>query len=103
MLCFEVRINNEGTCVAGGEHIAVLTLIATHVASESETELRVGGLVHRPNSDEQIERVQRSLKSGDEVVIRVVDTDNPSQPISRQVTDSDFVNKQKRKYYEQLN
>jgi len=103
MLCFEVQVNGEGPIIAGAENISVLTFIGTYVASHQDITLQVGGLVSVSKSDnEHIDWLHRSLKVGDQIVVRVVDATQASEAVAHERTDPDFVEKQKREYFEQL-
>ena len=116
MICFEITINGEKICTAGIEHeYGVLSSILTWVNrnktqagkstedSEEELFLDVGGLItHGDNDHGNLKWVKRKIKPGDEIAIRVIESDSCSQPSSRTKQDPEFLDKQKRKYYEKL-
>jgi hypothetical protein len=100
-LCFEVRINDNDPVLAGLENIGVLTALVTYVSRSegNELEIRVGGLKDRVHMD----WVDQDLKTGDEVTIRIVDSENPAMPIRRTTEDeAAFQAEEERRYYEHL-
>jgi predicted RNA-binding protein with RPS1 domain len=65
--------------------------------------LSVGGLIHQGKHDyEHLDWIKRSLKIGDAIAIRVVESDEVSPPIRREKQDPDFVAREQRRYYENL-
>ena len=106
---FEITINNETKIVAGVEGISVLSFILSYRENAREhqnissIELRVGGLLHHGKHDyEHLNWIKRHLNLGDEIVIRVVETSDLTQPIFRQREDPKLVENARRKYYENL-
>ena len=74
MIAFEIHINGEKKCVAGDAK--VLNAILNGPPSLS---FRVGGL----KNDEHIEWLESSVKVGDEITIRIVETEKVDEIISR--------------------
>jgi hypothetical protein len=102
-LCFEITINKGAPVLAGLDNISVLSATVTCVASRNELELHVSGLVSKgPHDNEHLEWLQRELKHGDSVSIRIVESPAPSVPISRVRHDPAVSEQQERAYYEQL-
>ena len=102
-LCFEITVNDETPVVAGVEDISVLAACLTFVSSHENLELRIGGLISKGRHDnEHLEWVQRDLKPGDRVSIRVVEAANPSPPISRRREDPAASEQEERAYFERL-
>ena len=102
-LCFEVRINGGPPTIMGQADISVLSACLTFVSARSELEFRAGGLVSNgPHNNEHIEWLQQDLKVGDEVSIRIVDSDSASVPVGRQRQDPAASEREERAYYERL-
>lgn len=101
--CFEITVNDEAPVTAGGDDISVLTSCLTFVPARGELDLQVGGLVTSdPDGREHVEWIQRALRAGDRVSIRVVDGGEPSEPLSRRRDDPRLAEEQERAYYERL-
>lgn len=82
-LCFEVRINDGPAVVSGRAGISVLSSTLTFISSSNELELRVGGLASAGSLDNEfIEWIKQDLKIGDQVSIRIVETNAVSDPIA---------------------
>ena len=80
MRAFEVYLNEELLCTAGIGDDGVLSTIVTHVKGHghNEVSLRVGGL----NSPKKEHVIWKSLdlKAGDEVRVRITDSDKIDEP-----------------------
>lgn len=83
-LCFEVSVNDDAPVLAGLAEASVLTAIVTFVRERAELDLKVGGML---DHSDHVDWLDRELKQGDVVTIRIVDSDQPSQPIARHRTD----------------
>ena len=82
-LCFEVRINDGPAVISGRAGISVLSSTLTFISSRNELELRVGGLASAGSRDNEfIEWINQDLKIGDQVSIRIVETNAVSDPIA---------------------
>jgi len=82
-LCFEVRINDGPAVVSGRAGISVLSSTLTFISSRNELEFRVGGLDSASSRDNEfIEWIRQELKIGDQVSIRIVETNAVSEPIA---------------------
>ena len=102
-ICFEIQINDEQAVLAGSADISVLTAIVTFVSQHNELDVRVGGLVDSKDlSHEHVEWIDRSLKLGDHLTVRVVDASEPAPPVRRHVNDAEIEAAEERKYYEHL-
>src|SRR5689334_21887006 len=76
MRAFEVRCNGKRLCVAGIDGDCVLNTMVDHIAGRRgrpELYLRVGGLISA-TKEHVIWRNVR-LKDGDEVIVKIVETD----------------------------
>jgi len=103
MICFEVRINDEPTLIAGDSEISVLTAILTHVPRRSELELTVGGLISSFDlGNEHLRWHDRPLQVGDVVQLRIVESERASEPTQRIKDDPELVERSRRRYYEGL-
>ncbi len=87
MIAFEVRLNAKKLCVAGVGNDGVLTAIVDFVARPQDvrSELDVGGLISSTN--EHVKWLNRTLRIGDEVTVKVVDTTSVNKPRKRQRSD----------------
>ena len=102
-LCFEISVNDSPPVLAGLEGIDVLVAALTFVAAHDELELRAGGLVSRGRHDnEHLEWIERALKRGDRVSIRIVEAAQPSAPVSRRRENPDESEQRERAYYDKL-
>jgi hypothetical protein len=111
MPCFEITLNGKRLCLAGTE-AGVLSAIVTWVGGAprsprkggrtraGEADLRVGGL-QSPEAHVHVhtEWVQRRLREGDRVSIRLVQEGTPDPPRRRRVQTDDDVREQQRRYY----
>lgn len=102
-LCFEITINGGSPVVAGVDGISVLSACLTFVSSGHDLELRVGGLIsHGRHDNEHLEWIATALRTGDGVLIRVIDGAIPDDPVSRKRDDPAASERAERAYYEQL-
>ena len=89
MIAFEVYINGKKRCTAGIAGPCVLTAALTWVLRNPverrlrrrELNLGVGGLVSR--SDQFLDWLQRDLRPGDEVTVRIVEASTVDKPKRR--------------------
>ena len=82
-LCFEVRINDGPVTISGQAGISVLSSTLTFVSASNALEFRVGGLASAGSRDNEfIEWIRQDLQIGDQVSIRIVETDSLSAPIA---------------------
>jgi len=90
MLAFDIHVNGKRIGTAGIGEPGVLSAILNWIGSEPRkgarkagefASIRVGGLVS--STDEHVTWARRNLRRGDEVVIRVVETDCPDRPSQR--------------------
>jgi hypothetical protein len=85
MLGFEIHLNSEPLCIAAFHGDGLLVAAVDHIYQEDpslETFLRVLG---SPRSvQENLYFAEKQLRPGDEVVIRIVETDRFTDPIRRQ-------------------
>jgi hypothetical protein len=102
-LCFEIRINDGPPTITGQVGINVLSATLTFVAARKELEFRAGGLISTgPHDNEHLGWLERDLAVGDQISIRIVESDSPSAPISRERMDPTFSEREERAYYNQL-
>lgn len=102
-VCFEIRLDDASPIVAGGDSVRVLTACATFVAARDELEFRAGGLIsHADHDNEHVDWLLRRLRVGQVVSIRVVESDQPSEPERRERPDPDRDARAEREYYERL-
>jgi len=86
-LCFEVTINDEPSIVAGRRDLKVLSAIVTLVAAGADLDVHVGGMVDR---SDHVAWLDRELRRGDVVTIRIVESEHPAEPATRSPTDPSF-------------
>jgi hypothetical protein len=82
MRAFEVRLNGKRVCVAGIGDDAVLNVIANHLTPSGDTHFNVGGLDCVRNEHVQWAFMNK-LTTGDELSIRVVESDKIDPPRAR--------------------
>jgi hypothetical protein len=115
---FEVRVNGKKPCTAGGGSFSVLTAIITfakrvqrkrrpgagrHETFPARLDLDVGGFaVHRSGVQEHVTWLRRTLKIGDEIAVKLVHASRPDLPRTRHREGPEFVERQRRMYYERL-
>ena len=99
MIGFEVVLNGTRICTAAAGDDGVLTAIVTSVGKRNELELKIGGLVKDAHLDWP---VPKNLAVGDEITVRVVQTDRPDPPTTTQRDDTALVEEGERRYYERL-
>lgn len=98
-LCFEVTINDEPPILAGLRDLKVLTAILSFVAERDELDLDVGGMVDR---SDHVRWLQRDMRRGDVVTIRIMDSDEAAEPGTRERVDPASDAERERAYYEHL-
>ena len=118
MICFEIHINGIKACTAGidaeyGVLSSVLTWLKRDLnefpaekrndIQEEELKFYLGGHIsHGKNDYENLEWIRKSLSVGDEITIKIIESDKYDEPHKRERSDPDFEEKQKRKYFENL-
>jgi hypothetical protein len=98
-LCFEVTINDEPPILAGLRDLKVLTAILSFVSEREELDLHVGGMLDRAD---HVSWLERNVRRGDVVTIRIMDSEQTVEPATRKRTDPSTDAEQERKYYEHL-
>jgi hypothetical protein len=99
MIGFEVSLNGRRLCVAGANDASVLTAILSFVSKRNELELEIGGLAGEAHLKWPS---PGRLGVGDEVTVRIVETDRPDPPAISQREDRASIEKGERRYYERL-
>lgn len=118
MICFEIHINGKKVCIAGiDSEFGVLSSILTWVKrdlkefpdqkreniQEEELKFDLGGHIsHGKNDYENLDWIRKSLSVGDELTIKIIESDEYDEPYKKERSDPDFVEKQKRKYLEKF-
>ena len=98
-LCFEITINDDPPILAGLRDLKVLSAILTFVSERDELDLSIGGMVDKSG---HVRWLEREMRRGDAVTIRIVDSDEASEPFTREWTDPSIDADQERAYYERL-
>ena len=85
MIAFEVYINGQKRCTAGVGDIGVLSSLLSwrgrqpdrsgYIPDAEYLALDIGGL--NATSDQHVRWIQQDIKVGDEIRIRIVETDKP--------------------------
>ena len=103
MICFEVVVNQKTRFVVGGEGASVLSLIASYVSERNEFEL-TGGAMRTEGENESVHLgwQPHSLAPGDEVVLRVLESGEPTLPTSRTRHSAADRERSERAYYERM-
>ena len=99
MRAFDVRRNGKRLCIAGIAGDCVLSAIVSHVAGRNgppEVSLHVGGLISA--TDEHVIWRNARLKHGDEVTVRIVQTDRADRPRRKYKVDSKEAEKNAKAY-----
>ena len=85
MRAFEVFVNGERLCLAGIAGRCVLTVIIDHVKGKvdpvDDVDIHVGGLIS--DTDEHVEWTNTKLNTGDEVRVRIIESDSADEPKER--------------------
>lgn len=83
MRAFEIYLNPKLLCLAGVGDNGVLDTTVDHVVGQGRNELylRVGGLIS-PSQEHVLWRNQR-LKTGDEVRVKIIESDSIDRPKER--------------------
>jgi hypothetical protein len=98
MTAFEVFLNGQRLCLAGVAD-GVVTVIANAVDSRGERWVSVGGL----EGDSHLGWVDETpLKSGDELRIRVVESDHVDAPVRTRRDDVRLIEAAERREYDRL-
>jgi hypothetical protein len=97
MQAFQVFVNGKKVCVAGIGNDGVLSTILTYAPFKRrrETRLRVGGLISPAN--EHVAWVEAMLRVGDEVRVRVIETETVDKPSKRYPRDPKFADKMEKR------
>jgi hypothetical protein len=115
MFCFEVLLNGKKLCLAGVGESGVLSVMVSWVRpspkspgkrgrrSDGQADLHVGGLFDpEPHVHAHARWVQRGLKPGDEVSIRLVHENDPDHAKEIALQTDDETREHERKYYLRL-
>lgn len=113
MPAFQVSLNGKKLCTAGVGAHGVLTTMVTWVrrkggatrekkqdSVEEELLLQVGGLI--TPTQEHVDWVERPLKAGDEVRVKIVGATKVDQPLSRRCPDPALELRSQQKYCRML-
>ncbi len=115
MKALEIYINGQQRCIAGIGELGVITAIIHWVKREREVltkrkdledeelAIRVGGSFTAPDGvTESLEWIGETLAIGDEITIKIIESDQVSEPAKRQRIDYRRTAKDERRYYERL-
>jgi hypothetical protein len=95
---FEITINDELPLICGMAAVKVLTAMLTYVAERGELGFQAGGMVEQ---GDHVGWVDRALKIGDKLTLRVIDAATPLPPLERH-RDPISPEEAERQYYEML-
>ncbi|HKC63904.1 MAG TPA: hypothetical protein VKB86_09715 [Pyrinomonadaceae bacterium] len=93
MTCFEVTINKKLVCTAGVNDVGMLLALVELAKRKPQSKgqrnrdyikLRVGGSEANDGRIEQLDWLNRRIKVGDEIKIRVVEASRSDKPKSRE-------------------
>ena len=108
MICFDVYVNGVKVCRAGKEEISVMNCIVDFCRQsehyeKDEMSLHVGGLIEHSNARIHPRWVERlHLKSGDEVLIRIVESDATDEPCNEIAYTAEDDRRQEMAYFERM-
>jgi hypothetical protein len=94
MRAFEVRLNGKRLCVAGFEGGGVLNTIVNHISGHGRDailDLRIGGLISA--TDEHVDWHYAKLSVGDEIAVKIVETNSADPPINRALADQKAIDR----------
>ena len=107
MICFDLFVNGEKLCTAGHEDIAVLTCMMVYVRPHEPVDslyTSLGGLCLDASQgsihSDWINRLP--LKVGDEITVRIVDSETADRPVKERKETAEWLEEQKRKTFENL-
>lgn len=105
MRAFEVYVNNERLCLAGVNDQSVLTAIIDYVGkvgkkNDERLHLHVGGLVIP--QEEHVRWRERELAVGDEIRVRILDSDKVDTPSERIPRDPNKDIQQQKRYVQAI-
>ena len=107
MICFDLFVNGEKLGRAGHEDIAVLTCMMVYVRPNEPADslyTSLGGLyVDASQNSIHSEWIdQLALKVGDEITVRIVESDVADRPAKERIETAEWLEKLKRKAFETL-
>ena len=79
MIAFEILVNGQRVCVAGASAVVGQTLSWTP-NMKNNARLSVGGIDKREAGDDMVSWPVPSIVVGDEITIRVIETDAVDEP-----------------------
>ena len=112
MICFEIILNRRRLCVAGVGDSGVLSTIISWVGGSpaapskrgrtraGDAQLHVGGLYNpEPHVNVHPRWINKRLKAGDEVTVRVIKCNHPDIAKEKTIQTDDDIREQQRQYY----
>jgi len=100
MKAFEVFLNGDRLCLAGIAGRCVLTVIIDHVKGKDDPvddlHLDVGGLIS--NTNEHVIWSRTQISTGDEVRVRIIESESADEPTKRTPSDSEEDLEQRKTY-----
>jgi hypothetical protein len=118
MIAFEISIDGQRACTAGGAPSGVTSVVVSWVRRpsrdsasgepvrdrfEEDLTLDVGGLTHDPDGvSVHVSWLRQPLKPGQRITVAVVETEAADPPRNRQREDPAWAAQRKREYYERL-
>lgn len=107
MICFDLYINDEKICRAGMEELLVMSCIVDFAKEsehypEDELAVSLGGLYVARSGDNVHPRwlERTSLNIGDEVTIRIVESEEPDLPVKEITHTAEWITEKEREYFE---
>jgi len=102
MRAFEVFLNGERLCLAGIAGNGVLSMVLNHVERNADRDefLEVGGLVG--STGEHVDWTNRRLSTGDEVVVRIIESDSVEEPKKRRPRNPEEEFEQQKQYVREM-
>src|SRR5688572_12027910 len=112
MTVFEVYVNGKPVCRAGLENFGVMSAVLNRVkrnpknhpkltdptAFEEELGFSVGGLILDGAGDEHVDYTLPAIQHGDEITIKVVDSDKFDPPTKVRRVNKAAIREEKRRY-----
>jgi hypothetical protein len=103
MKAFQVHLNGRRLCIAGLSEHGVLTAIVDYVSGHGRDELAlsVGGLIS--SKEEHVRWVKRrSLRMGDEIQVKVIESESADRPQERHRRDPAADLRQQKRYVREM-
>jgi hypothetical protein len=80
MIAFEISVNGEKACVAGGNNFVYSAIISRVDDATELVDFNVTGMLDENGTPKYLRWNTPAIQLGDEVTIRIVETNSPDPP-----------------------